>query len=163
MGSFVKPLLLLLFVMATCDPATSTNSNSTTQTLLLGERNGSVDYLLLHTVHVRIVNKLGHNLPLSVHCKSRDDDLQVHVINYNKSFGFHFRPNFWGTTLFFCHFSWSGGQGTYDIYKDRRDNDRCTFHCDWYATKEGLEGYTEESSFLGRPHKRDILFQWENP
>lgn len=160
MGSFGIPLLFLLFVMATFDPATSTNS---TTPILLGERNRSVDYLLLHTVHLRIVNKLGHNIPLGLHCKSKNDDLQYHVINYDQSFRFHFRPNFWGTTLFFCYFSWSGGHGTWDIYKDRRDNDRCTFHCDWYATKEGVEGYTEESTWLGRPRKRDILFQWENP
>ncbi|KAK7342910.1 hypothetical protein VNO80_25868 [Phaseolus coccineus] len=157
MGSFSKPLLFLLFLMATCDPATSTNP--TTQNL--GEQKHPL--IGMSIVHMRIVNNLGDNLPLYVHCKSKNDDLQNHVIYNNQSFRWRFRPNIWGTTLFFCHFSWAEGEGSYVIYKNRRDNDRCTHHCDWYVTQEGVEGYTEEDKFNRKPPKRDILFKWQNP
>ncbi|QCD85986.1 Plant self-incompatibility S1 [Vigna unguiculata] len=162
MGPFRKPLLFLVFViMATCDPATSTNS-TTTETLSEEEPKQPLFGFYWYTVHMVIVNNLGgDNLPLTVHCKSKNDDLQAHVIDYKRSFRWHFRPNFWGTTLFFCHFSWSGGEGTYDIYKTKRDSRRCTRHCDWYVTQQGVEGYTEDDMFLG-PRRKDIVFKWKN-
>ncbi|QCD85985.1 Plant self-incompatibility S1 [Vigna unguiculata] len=160
MGPFCKTLLFLLVLMATYDPATSTNS--TTETSSEEEPKRSPDGLFLFTVHMLIVNKLGHGTPLTLHCKSKNDDLQVHVIQYDQSFRWKFRPNFWGTTLFYCYFWWSGGRGAYDIYKDRRDHDRCTHNCDWYVTKEGVEGYTEENKNYGKKRRRDILFKWDD-
>lgn len=92
-------------------------------------------------IHVRIYNHLDGNQSVTVHCKSKDDDLKIHVIHANESYGWSFTLNYPGTTLFFCHFSWTGGAGTYDIYKGKRDyNNRCKFHCEWYVTKDGIEG-----------------------
>ena len=44
-------------------------------------------------VDLRITNDLGTGENINVHCKSKDDD---QTFEY---FEFHFRPNFWGTTL----------------------------------------------------------------
>jgi len=142
--------------MATCDPATSTNP--TTQTL--GEQKFP---FLWSKVHMRIVNNLGDNQPVTVHCKSKNDDLQAHVLYDGQSLRWHFRPNFWGTTLFFCGFSWARGEGVYDIYKSRRDMHRCRHQCDWYVRQDGVAGYTEENEAERKPPKLDILFKWQNP
>ncbi|CAJ1978379.1 unnamed protein product [Sphenostylis stenocarpa] len=158
MGSISKQLLLLLFpIMATCDPATSTNP-------ITEKSDAETNHILgLYLVHMRIVNNLSDNQPLNVHCKSKDDDLNNHVIYRGQSFRWRFRPNIWGTTLFFCHFSWAGGEGSYDIYKNRRDYDRCKHACNWYVTQEGIEGYTEEDKLNKKPPKVDIFFNWQNP
>lgn len=57
---------------------------------------------------VRITNAVGANTDLTVHCKSKDDDLGDHVLHSGESFEFHFRQNFWGSTLFYCSFEWRG-------------------------------------------------------
>jgi hypothetical protein len=83
-------------------------------------------------VHVEIFNDLGNGLDLTVHCKSADEDLGVHVIRYpNGFFTFDFKPNFWGTTLFFCGFQWKGGElKWFNIYDFHRDHPLCS-NCFW--------------------------------
>ncbi|KAM6544715.1 hypothetical protein CsatB_025451 [Cannabis sativa] len=54
---------------------------------------------------------------LTVHCKSKNDDLGVHVLKYDQSYRFSFTPNFWRSTLFFCGFKWKGEFHWFDIYK----------------------------------------------
>lgn len=50
---------------------------------------------------VRISNAVGDNTDLTVHCKSKDDDLGDHVLHSGESFEFHFRQNFGGGTHHF--------------------------------------------------------------
>ncbi|KAK7307834.1 hypothetical protein VNO77_41243 [Canavalia gladiata] len=154
-SSFSNQLLFLLFLMATLDP-TSTN--------LITRKLGGQEVLDRGNprAHVRIFNHLGGkdgNSTLNVHCKSKDDDLGIHVINSDECFGWNFHPNLQGTTLFFCYLSWMGGQGTYDMYAEKRDYNRCPHYCDWYATKDGVEGYKEEDKFHKTPAVVDI-FKW---
>ena len=54
--------------------------------------------------YVRIINELGDSIDLNHHCKSKDDDLGIHVLAPHQFFEFSFVPNFLGTTLFFCKF-----------------------------------------------------------
>lgn len=112
---------------------------------------------------VVIFNNLGGD-DLTIHCKSKNDDLGTHVIYNNQNYEWKFRPNFWGTTLFFCHFSWVGGAGTYDIYKATRDHNgnRCRHECDWFVTKNGIEGYSEKNKYLGVKREKDIVFLWQS-
>lgn len=113
--------------------------------------------------HVRIYNNLGGD-DLTIHCKSKNDDLGTHVIYNNQCYTWKFRINIWESTLFFCGLSWKGGSGVYDIYKARRDYNkvRCMKECDWFVTKDGIEGYTESYPFYSRKHERDIVFEWQN-
>ncbi|KAE9600915.1 putative plant self-incompatibility S1 [Lupinus albus] len=75
--------------------------------------------------HVYIRNDLGNGTLLTVHCKSKDEDLGVHKLHYKKEFKFQFRPNIWGTTLYFCHLTWHGKSHRIDAF----DNDRDIFFC----------------------------------
>lgn len=72
-------------------------------------------------VRVRITNDLERNVDLTVHCKSGDDDLGVHVLRPKGSYSFKFGTNFFGGTLFFCSFRWDKNFRYYDVYKEQRD------------------------------------------
>jgi hypothetical protein len=78
---------------------------------------------------------LYRNMDLTVHCKSKNDDLGVHTLKPNATYEFDFKPNFWGRTRYFCNFQWKYANGTeesfwFDIYKYSRDSPRCG-RCLW--------------------------------
>ncbi|WZY76657.1 hypothetical protein YC2023_023041 [Brassica napus] len=82
---------------------------------------------------VKITNKLDGGLKLTLHCKSKDDDLGVQTLAPNNSWSFKFKPAFFGGTLFFCNFNWSGESHWFDIYIDDRDRvtDNPCYLCWW--------------------------------
>lgn len=88
------------------------------------------------TTYVTVKNFLRGDLDLTVHCKSADDDLGVQMLRHGDSYQFHFRPNIWGSTLFFCFFGWTGEYHYYDIYVQDRDQSRCIV-CVWGIIQEG--------------------------
>lgn len=56
-------------------------------------------------------NDLQNNLNLTLHCKSHDDDLGMHVLlPYATNYHIHFRKNWFGVTLF----NWNGGFQWFD-------------------------------------------------
>ncbi|ESQ41177.1 hypothetical protein EUTSA_v10015241mg [Eutrema salsugineum] len=86
---------------------------------------------------VVINNRLGGGLKLILHCKSKNHDLGVKTLAPDSSWSFSFRPNIFGTTLFFCHFQWAQESHWFDIYDDYRDGVRkgnpcidCTWNID---------------------------------
>ncbi|XP_059451239.1 S-protein homolog 5-like [Corylus avellana] len=89
-------------------------------------------------VRVEVFNDLGDGLNLTIHCKSGDVDLGVHVIKYpNGFFSFDFKPNFWGTSLYFCGFRWKDSElKWFDIYVFDRDHPRCS-DCFWKIRPDG--------------------------
>lgn len=103
---------------------------------------------------VRIYNELGDGLNLSIHCKSKDDDLGVHVIVNTQDYYWQFKVNFLGTTLFFCRFSWRDNSGAFDIYKAGRDLYRCPTKCNWQVFQDGIHGLRQADNVT------DILFKW---
>ncbi|ONI27010.1 hypothetical protein PRUPE_1G062800 [Prunus persica] len=88
-----------------------------------------------------------------VHCKSENDDLGVHQLQYNASFEFHFSPNFWGTTQFYCSFVWPSRIEWFDVYKHKRDAfDLCL----WMVKHDGPCRFDHgHQSF-------DDCFKWNN-
>ncbi|KAF8012359.1 hypothetical protein BT93_I0492 [Corymbia citriodora subsp. variegata] len=90
----------------------------------------------LQASSVQIVNNLPGGLLLTIHCKSKDDDLGIHEISSGNQWGFPFKPNIWGTTLFFCSFQWPGSFYHFDVYDDGRDHGRCSY-CVWNIKPTG--------------------------
>ncbi|CAL0304032.1 unnamed protein product [Lupinus luteus] len=86
--------------------------------------------------HIYIKNGLDKGTPLMIHCKSRDDDLGVHVLKYDEEWKFQFQINFHQSTLFFCGFTWDGTLHWFDIYDWSRDKSVCTPDCKWSITRE---------------------------
>ncbi|KAF5735404.1 hypothetical protein HS088_TW15G00906 [Tripterygium wilfordii] len=84
--------------------------------------------------HVHVNNRLDDPKEnFNIHCLSGDDDLGEHQVTHQQDYHFAFTPNFIGTTLFHCTFSWPGQFHKFDIYKATRDG--CTT-CKWdiYST-----------------------------
>ncbi|KAE8713550.1 dirigent protein 16-like [Hibiscus syriacus] len=91
---------------------------------------------LIHKADIIIYNDLNIGVDLTIHCKSKNDDLGVHVLAYRNHFEFKFRPHFWGNTLFFCNMQWNGGSHWFDIYEQNRDSRHCN-RCLWNITPKG--------------------------
>ncbi|KAE9593562.1 putative plant self-incompatibility S1 [Lupinus albus] len=87
--------------------------------------------------HVYIRNDLGNNILLTIHCKSKNDDLDVHYLKYQDEYKFQFKPNFLGNTLFFCGLTWDGILHWFNIYVESRDckDFNCTRNCRWSIQK----------------------------
>ncbi|KAH7835993.1 hypothetical protein Vadar_031821 [Vaccinium darrowii] len=105
--------------------------------------------------NVRIINALGTGIDLVVHCKSKDDNLGSHVIPFKGSYGWSFNPNFFLTTLFYCHMQWKGHRDVYfNIYDENRDAFRCYDDC--------FAAVTEPAICLYDPMVKDfnLCFDW---
>ncbi|XP_050918588.1 S-protein homolog 4-like [Lathyrus oleraceus] len=111
----------------------------------------------LFRVHVNIVNSLEDNLDLTLHCKSKDDDLGAHLLHHGEGFSFNFRPAFIvAQTLFFCSFVWNGELHWFDIYIDG-DNVRANCdYCNWNVFKSGPCRTPEPKS----PTQTPICLPW---
>ncbi|KAF8406895.1 hypothetical protein HHK36_006016 [Tetracentron sinense] len=98
----------------------------------------------LDPVTVYVYNKLEGGKTLIIHCKSKDDDLGVHVLPVDGMLQWSFTNNFFHTTLFWCDIQWErspGGdwvRGSFNIYRSHRDIDRCGTNCLWYVKEDAL-------------------------
>ncbi|KAE9587756.1 putative plant self-incompatibility S1 [Lupinus albus] len=88
----------------------------------------SEGYLGKYT-HIYIKNGLDKGTPLTVHCKSKDDDLGVHVLKYDEEYKFQFEPSFNQNILFFCGFTWDSNLHRFDIYDQNKDVTICRPDC----------------------------------
>jgi len=96
---------------------------------------------------VKITNTLEGNENLNIHCKSKDDDLGMHLLHINENLKWSFGTNFFGRTQFFCSCEWGKGPLLYfDAYIQSRDYSIC-IDCHWYIKKDGPCRY-EESGIL---------------
>ncbi len=88
---------------------------------------------------VTIVNQLGEDLVL--HCASANNDLGVQTLVNLQEYGFRFRENIWGSTLFWCDFTANGyPPHRQDVYKGDRylaDTCWCT-SCNWVVSPKGF-------------------------
>ena len=104
---------------------------------------------------VKITNALKVKNELIVHCKSSNDDLGVHKLTPWISYDFSFRPNFWGTTLFYCSFEWPGSFHYFNIYIDKRDRKNCdNILCSWYVSEQDV------CMFNYKTNDNDICYKW---
>lgn len=106
---------------------------------------------LFPRTRVYIYNNLG-NIILKLHCKSKDDDLGIHMLKNGEIYSFKFRESLISTTRFTCNMEWKNVKGIFDVYLDRRDSKRC-HDCVWKVTQNGIRGYSEEG-------KEEIWFRW---
>lgn len=103
-------------------------------------------------VHVYIHNGLGPNNTLTIHCKSKDDDLGKHNIAYNQYYEWSFRYDFFERTLFWCNMWWYDHHklvsGSYVVYRADKDIDRCAKHCNRRAQWGGIYSQNKTGSWL---------------
>ncbi|RYR15291.1 hypothetical protein Ahy_B04g072014 [Arachis hypogaea] len=86
---------------------------------------------------VSLTNSLGGNLDLTLHCKSKDDDLGIHLLHPGESYEFSFGTSYISQTLFFCRFLWQNECHYFDVYDKARDYQRWPYGCGYNVTKSG--------------------------
>lgn len=161
---FRKQALMLLFsllrimMISSCEASLLSSSTAAKSESQVAQNIGEKIGFVFYKTSVRIYNDLDDDLQLTVHCKSKDDDLGVHVISNYNFYEWKFRINFGGSTLFFCGFSWKNASGTYDIYDAHRDDQkRCSTKCYWRVGKDGVHGYRQDTPY---PFGPDLNFPW---
>lgn len=96
---------------------------------------------ILFTYRVHIIDNLPTSNPkLSVHCKSKDDDLGDKILTPNQEFSWKFKINIWGTTLFYCDAQWGTRRKHFDAFVVTRDERRCQrpLLCLWSIRENGF-------------------------
>lgn len=106
---------------------------------ILAVASASKNVLFIPTQHtiVTINNTLVGNEDLKIHCKSKEDDLGVHVLKKHETFHWSFWISVFGNTQFFCSFQWGKSPLQYfDMYIENRDWLTCE-SCNWYIKENG--------------------------
>lgn len=81
--------------------------------------------------HVFVKDELPSGLVLGFHCLSADDDLGSKLLAPGEEWGFSFRVNIFGSTLFHCGFWWAGSPTyRFSVYNDKEHRYVCE-NCHW--------------------------------
>lgn len=118
-----------------------------------------VTHSIFGKYRMHIINGFGNNQILHAHCKSKDDDLGLQDIPVNGDFQWHFRSNFFYTTLFFCNMWWSGGHLVFNVFdaKDEKLVTNCgdglAGECMWRMKEDGIYLYNMERHEYRLQHK----------
>ncbi|MCL7022860.1 hypothetical protein MKW94_029389 [Papaver nudicaule] len=104
---------------------------------------------ILDPIHASVMNYISEGVELHIHCQSKDTDFGDHTLSYGDEFTWNFRINLFRSTLYWCNMWWNDVdgklvQGTYDMYKAKRDWDRCGNECHFYVRKDCVLGYIKE-------------------
>ncbi|KAF8388343.1 hypothetical protein HHK36_027009 [Tetracentron sinense] len=113
--------------------------------------------VVLGEYHVHIVNGLGNNNILNVHCQSKDNDLGWHALAKGEDFHWSFNMNFFKSTLFFCFMQWKEVKGSFKVFSnDMGLNTVCPGSvCTYRADENGLSFYNNSSKTY------ELLYEWE--
>ncbi|XP_058194861.1 S-protein homolog 5-like [Rhododendron vialii] len=82
--------------------------------------------------------------PLNLRCQSKDDDIGYHTLHTGQDLRWSFNRNFWGTTLFFCHFYWGSKTRVFNVYDSSINYDYCLMTskghrtCYWEVRPDGF-------------------------
>jgi len=94
---------------------------------------------------------------ITLHCKSKDNDLGFHTLEFGGNYMFSFKPTLipWETTLFFCSFTWLGSPYLhyFVIYDFKRDDCK---NCKWKINKLGGCKYLRETGSF------DVCSSWSS-
>ncbi|KAJ4848700.1 hypothetical protein Tsubulata_043140 [Turnera subulata] len=90
--------------------------------------------------HVYIVNSLSNNTELSLHCKSKDDDLGFQDMLSGTNFTWSFRENFFRRTLFWCDANKYDAHASFKVFwSDVYLFYKCQWKdCIWVAKDDGI-------------------------
>ncbi|RZC49601.1 hypothetical protein C5167_018016 [Papaver somniferum] len=112
--------------------------------LLCGYPSLPVSCFMLSRVRVWVYNSIAPDTDMTIHCKSKDDDLGEHTIPFKGNFTWKFHDNWDQTTLFWCRIGYWDVKaeklvsGAFDIYKESRDNLVCYGICPRWVRTDGI-------------------------
>ncbi|KAB2058047.1 hypothetical protein ES319_A11G208700v1 [Gossypium barbadense] len=96
---------------------------------------------LLVKDHVHISNDFSNGNKLTIHCKSRDDDLGWHVLQVSEEWSWTFRENIYGTTLFWCNLIGENHSASVQVFYmyDTEFLKMCNYkECFWSVRDDGI-------------------------
>lgn len=111
------------------------------------------------TWYLYVVNGLGGNTDLLVHCKSREDDLGPHVLAPGTQFTWNFKASVVGKTLFWCFLNNGQSKVSFDVFWVEKDHQWLHDHCYpqdcfWIAKDDGI--YLKNT----RTNIDDLVHKW---
>lgn len=60
-------------------------------------------------MHTTVTNDISPNTDLTVHCRSSNDDLGVHILHCGENVHWTFKSNIFGSKIFTYDLKWSNG------------------------------------------------------
>ncbi|KAK9106264.1 hypothetical protein Syun_022275 [Stephania yunnanensis] len=109
---------------------------------------------------VRVRSEITGNHGLTVHCKSKDDDLGVRTLYWGNQFEWSFSETIIGHTLFWCYMGWTDSNGklkeaSFDVYNAEKEP------CGSWSLRASPPQYRRlrVKSFLFNPDQEPILKQ----
>ncbi|KAK3000840.1 hypothetical protein RJ639_021271 [Escallonia herrerae] len=70
---------------------------------------------------VHVFNFLPGEIPLALHCQSKDDDIGYHTLSYGQELSWKFSPHYIiENTLLFCHAWWNSRNRSFTVYDEHR-------------------------------------------
>ncbi|XP_020220440.1 self-incompatibility protein S1 [Cajanus cajan] len=93
-----------------------------------GVENGYVDGLIGKRKTVLVKNDIDSGVTVNLHCRSKDDDLGLHVLRLGEQQVWSFRDNIFRTTLFWCTMDAKNKEYQFEIYRAKTDR-TCTSQC----------------------------------
>lgn len=117
------------------------------------------------SAEVRVTNKLSGNSDLQIHCKSKNEDLGVHVIPNQGLYETKIKTDFWGKTLYFCGFVWNNKLHWFDIYDYQRDKPDCAYFCWWTVQETGpckIYGIYNTNAISNSKNETIKCYPWNN-
>ncbi|MCL7035836.1 hypothetical protein MKW94_001957 [Papaver nudicaule] len=112
------------------------------------------------TIVVQVQNDIDQTV-LKIHCKSLDQDLGKHALNFRNEWHWRFRAGS-GTTYFSCHYQWYDKndkryyQGSHEVYKggfigfEPKYDILCQSKCVWSARWDGIYLYRSDKEMWER-------------
>ncbi|MCL7052109.1 hypothetical protein MKW94_001956 [Papaver nudicaule] len=127
----------------------------------------SKGFSLFDPTTVQVQNDIvGDQVVLKIHCKSLDDDLGEHVLNFGEEWHWQFRVGF-GTTYFSCDYKWYHNkdqryyEGSHEVYKASFSGFKAKYYvichskCVWSARSDGLYLYRRDKGLWERRYVWD--------
>lgn len=93
---------------------------------------------------------------VKVHCQSADNDLGVHYLAYDRSVEWKFNDNIWGTTLFYCDFTWGKVKAHAVVYAAEKKRYGChEEECYWMISTWGIFMLNSQTVLFER------MYRWQ--
>ncbi|KAK9700233.1 hypothetical protein RND81_08G225400 [Saponaria officinalis] len=109
-------------------------------------------------VNISITNTFYHpNTNLTVNCKSKHKDLNIHVIPNGETYEFTVKNRIWGSTFYYCRFSFDDKSYNFKVYNQKTDKGLCLGHCRWEMTEE----YPFLITYNDRGERYGHFFYWD--
>ncbi|KAL2463244.1 Plant self-incompatibility protein S1 family [Forsythia ovata] len=108
---------------------------------ILGRLSSGDNLGIFQEYEVHIINDISSNLEeVIVRCQSADNDLGEHYLNKGDDFNWHFRVNFFRSTLFFCNVKMGENEKIFNVFDVGYISSKCedTSTCFWAVRDEGI-------------------------